>query len=181
MIKRLGLLLMALAAVSLVGCAGASAPPVAAPPSAAAPTAPEQNVPGASGKAVVVEIGQPATSGAWTLTVSDAQRAAQAGGAVAQSGQELLVLTFDLKNGGTKDEGTGPTSFKLTGPDGTEYQASPTGDPEFIFNTPQPIKAGETRTIKIAYGVPTGTSPLQWVFAPFVEGGQAEPAAVNIK
>ena len=69
----------------------------------------------------------------------------------------------------------------MTGPDGTAYDASPTSDTLFIFNTPQPIKAGETREIMIAYGVPTGITPLLWTFTPFVEGGQASPAVVTIK
>ena len=182
MAKRIGLLVAVAAVALLVGCGGAGTQTrdTSKPATPAAQT-PEPDDATSAGKVAPVEMGQPAMSGTWTITVKEAERTAEAGGAKAESGKELLVLRFDLKNGGAKGEGTGPTSFKLTGPDGTEYQASPTSDSLFIFNTPQPIKAGETREIMIAYAVPVGVGPLQWAFTPFVEGGQAQPAVVNIK
>lgn len=172
------LLAITVLAVALAGCGGGNAAqtaPSTPPPATEAPAT------GTDAKVAPVEMGQPATSGSWTLTAKSAERAAEAGGATAQSGQELLIITFDLTNGGSADEGIGPTSFKLAGPDATEYQAAPTSDPAFIFNTQQPIKAGETREIKIAYGVPTGTTPFQWTFEPFSASGPPEPAVINIK
>lgn len=179
MIRRLICgLTAAVVVAALAGCGGGKAAettPITPPPATEAPAT------GTEAKVAPVEMGQPATSGSWTLTAKTADRAADAGGASAASGQELLVITFDLTNGGTADEGIGPTSFKLAGPDGTEYQATPTSDPAFIFNTEQPIKAGETREIKIAYGVPTGTTPFQWTFEPFSASGPPQPAVINIK
>lgn len=173
--EYLSLMVAVVLAATLAGCASST------PTEPAEPTEPAAEQP-AEGEAKVapVEIGAPATSGDWTLTVKSAERAAEAGGATAESGKELLVITFDLTNGGATDQGTGPVYFVLSGADGTTYDAAPTSDPAFIFNTPQPIKAGETREIKIAYGVPTGSGPFQWAFTPFVEGGAAEPAVVNI-
>lgn len=176
-VRKITSLLMAVLIVALLsGCGGASEP--AAEPTPAEPAA-EQPAEEAA-KVAPVEIGEPATSGDWTLKAKSTDRVPEAGGAKAPSGQELLVITFDLTNGSATDQGTGPTDFKLTGADGTAYDAVLTSDPEMIFNTPMPIKAGETREIKIAYGVPKGMTPFQWTFSPFVEGGAAQPAVVNI-
>lgn len=164
-------------AAALAGCAAPKPAEPAATPGAE-PAAPAEKP---AAKVAPVEIGAPVTVADWTLTAKEAERDDEAGGAKAESGKELLVITFDLKNGTATDQGTGPTYFSLTGPDGTTYDAVPTSGEEFIFNTPQPIKAGETRTIKIVYGVPSGAGPFQWMFTPFVEGGSPEPGVVNIK
>lgn len=126
-------------------------------------------------------MGTAATSADWTITVKEVEREDSAGGADAASGKELLVIKFELKNGGTKDEGIGPTSFILADETGVEFSATPTGDPKFIFNIEQPIKAGTTREIRIAYEVPKGAGPFTWTFTPFVEGGEATPAVLEVK
>lgn len=126
-------------------------------------------------------MGTAATSADWTITVKSATRAAEAGGATATSGNELLVITFDLTNGGTADEGVGPVSFVLADDAGTEYSAAPTGDPAFILNIEQPILAGTTREILIAYEVPAGAGPFTWTYLPFVEGGGNAPAVLEVK
>ncbi len=160
----------------LAGCGGGAQAPTATPP--AEPPAAEQPAEGEA-KVAPVEVGTAVTVGDWTLTAKEVERDDSAGGAKADAGQELLVITFELTNNGAADQGIGPTSFKLTTSDGTEVQATPTSEPEYIFNTPQPIKAGEKREIKVVYAVPSGTAGLQWTFEPFVEGG-VEPAVINI-
>jgi len=169
-------------AATLVGC-GADAGPATEPaPDQPAAEQPATEQPSTEGEAKVapVEIGTAVTSGDWTLTAKEAEREDKAGGASAEGGQELLVIEFELTNDSSFEQGIGPTSFKLRGADGTELQATPTSDAEFIFNTPQPIKAGEKRTIKIAYSVPAGAKAFQWTFEPFVAGGTPEPAVINI-
>ncbi len=164
-------------AAMLVGCGGGPEP-AAQQPSTEQPEAGQPAAEG-EGKAAPVEVGTAVTVGDWTLKAKEVERDDSAGGAKAEAGQELLVITFDLTNNGAADQGTGPAYFKLRGSDGIEIQAAPTGEPEYIFNTPQPIKAGETREIRIVYAVPAGATGFQWTFEPFVEGG-AEPAVVNI-
>jgi hypothetical protein len=177
------LLSIALAIVlsfALIGCGGSTAEQPAPAPEPAAEQPAEAPAEDPAAKVAPVEVGMPVTVADWTLVAKEVEREQSTGGADAPEGQELLVITFDLTNGGSADQGTGPTYFKLTGSDGTEYQATPTSGEEFIFNTPQPIKAGETREIKIVYPVPTGATPFQWSFEPFVEGGVPAPAVVNI-
>lgn len=135
---------------------------------------------GAADKSKVSKVGEEATSGEWKLTVKSIAFMPAAGGATAEQGKDLAVVTLDLKNGGSAGQGTGPAYFKFAGADGVAIEAAPTSDPEFIFNTPQPINAGETRTIKIAYPVPAGDKEFQLTFEPFVEGG-ATPAVIDIK
>lgn len=180
MSKRIALMASVIAlGIVLTGCGG---PAASSPPATPAPaTQPAAEGAPASGKVAPVELGTPVTVSTWTLTAKSADRSPAAGGGKADPGKELVVIAFDLKNGAAKDQGIGPTSFKFAGTDGTEFQATPTSDPTFIFNTPQPIKAGETRTIKIAYAVPVAAGPFQWRFEPFVEGGSPEPGVVNIK
>jgi hypothetical protein len=128
-----------------------------------------------------IGVGQPGTSGDWTVTVKEVERDDSAGGIDAASGNEMVVIQFDLTNAGSTDQGTGPTYFELKDEGGAVYQAAQTSGEEFIFNTPQPITAGETRKIRIAYEVPTGTGPFTWTFTPFVEGGGNAPAVFAIE
>jgi hypothetical protein len=179
MVKYFTALLLAIALAALVGGGGTADKASTKPPSTQ--EAPPKGGTEPAAKVAPVEIGQAATAGSWTLTAKKVERMAEAGGAKADAGSELLVITFDLNNDTGADQGTGPSSFALTGTDGTAYTAASTSDPAFIFNTAQPIKAGETREIKIAYGVPAGTSSFQWSFTPFMESGEVEPAVVNIK
>lgn len=176
-------LLILVLAIGLVvaGCSGsgtAETPATTADQSAASSEpAPATEEPAA---AAPVAIGVPATSGDWTLTAKEVERDDSAGEVDAPSGSEMLVIKFDLKNGSAADQGTGPAYFALTDASGASMEPAQTSGEEFIFNTPQPIKAGETREIKIAYIVPTGSGPFTWTFTPFVEGGAATPAAVTI-
>lgn len=131
-------------------------------------------------EAPAAAIGDEVESNTWKLTVSKVSRAATAGGATAATGYELVVVELSLTNGGSEGEGIGPVSLKLTGPDDASFPAAPTSATDFIFNTPQPINAGETRAVKVAYEVPKGTSDLTLTFEPFVEGETLEPVTVDL-
>lgn len=118
-----------------------------------------------------LSIGEKGTAGDWDIVVESVERAPEAGGAAAAEEGELLVIKLKLTNNGAEGQGTGPAYFKLAGLDGFVYEAAPTNDQTFIFNTPQPIGAGETRSVSIAYNVPVGTEGFTFTFEPFVEGG----------
>jgi hypothetical protein len=135
---------------------------------------------GSAPSSATTPMGTAAKVADWTITVKAASRKAEAGGAKAADGKELLVIDFELKNGG-KDSGVGPTSFKLADTKGADFTATATSDPAYIFNIEQPIKAGTTRKILIAYEVPKGAGPFVWTFSPFVEGGQPAPAVLEVK
>lgn len=165
---------MLLVVVALAGCAGEpTVPPIEqVEQSAAEPS---------SGEQAAVDptpMGTSATAGDWTITVKEVERARSAGGADASSGKELVVITYDLKNGGPADQGTGPVDYSLADAGGAAYTVAQTSDATFIFNIPQPISTGETREIRIAYEVPEGSGPFVWTFAPF---GAAAPAVLEVK
>jgi hypothetical protein len=120
-------------------------------------------------------------TGIWGITVTALEFATQAGGAKAEGGHELAVVGVRVSDNSTESAGLGPNAFKLVGPDGAEYQIAPTSSPAFIFNTPQPIKAHETRDIKLAYQVPAGVTQFKLIFAPFSPSGSTAPATVNVR
>ena len=158
----------------LAGCGGgattATTGTQAETPPAAGSQTPAEPSPAAMGK--------PATAGDWTITVKNVARAETAGGGSPSAGNELLVITYELTNGGAAGKGNGPTDFTLADAGGATFQAAPTGDPKFIFNTQQPIKAGETREILIAYDVTKGAGPFVWTFSPF---GAPKPAVLEVE
>jgi len=177
-LRWMAIVVMALAlAFVMSGCAS-EPPSVVTTPDEPVGTEPVETP--AAG-AAAVPMGTAATSGDWTLTVRRVQRLETAGGIDAQAGNEMLVVTMDLANGSTVDQGTGPNYFVLSDADEGVYAAAQTSDPAFIFNTPQPIKAGETRNLSIAYEIPVGTGPFTLTFTPFVEGGGNAPAVFEIK
>ena len=112
--------------------------------------------------------------------MNSVERKPSAGGAKAGSGNEILVINFDLKNGGAKDADVAASSFTLADRIGSMFNAVQTSDPAYIYNIQQPIKAGTTRKIRIAYEVRKGAGPFQWIFSPLVESGGATPAVFDI-
>jgi hypothetical protein len=162
------------AALVLAGCSGTGQQPIT---TLAPPADTTTQSAGPSGQ---TPIGTPVTSGPWTIEVNSVERKPSAGGAKASSGNEILVVNFDLKNTGTKDAGVGPTSFTLADRIGTMFNAVSTSDPAFIHNIKQPIKAGATSKIRIAYEVRKGAGPFQWIFTPYVDSGGATPAVFEI-
>jgi hypothetical protein len=167
--------------LALSGC-GSSSPSAPAPsPSATTPAEQPASTSGPSGAATPLKMGEKATSGDWTLVVKGVEFAPEAGGARATAPKTLAVLTLDVTNTSASGQGIGPSSFKLAGTDGTAYEAKPTSDKTFIFNTEQPIKAAETRTVKIAYEVPAGVKAFKFTFAPFDPNGKAQPAVFDVQ
>jgi hypothetical protein len=175
---RAALAIALLASIALVGCSSPSTSATAPSANGSASTAPPET--GGSMAAAPVAMGEATKSGDWGLTVKSLTMAPEAGGATAASGKELAVITYDLTNNAAQDAGTGQTDFKLETTDGTAGQIVPTQGEEFIFNTPQPIKAGETRTIKIVYEVPAGSKEFKLTFAPWIESGLI-PVVVDVK
>lgn len=173
-------------ACTLTACGTAGAPPAttsaASSTAASEPSTAPIDMGGGSASTANAPVGmnQPTKSGDWGLTVTKLEFAAQAGGATAGSGQELAVLTLELTNTSTKDAGIGPSAFKFAGTNGVTYQAASTSSSQFIFNTPQPFKAGEKRTVKIAYEVDAGAKGGLLTFSPFSESGSATPAIINV-
>lgn len=173
------------AALVLAGCSSsttpATAPSTSGPSTSAAVSTAPIDLSGTPTNAPV-NMGQATKSGDWGLTVKSLTFAGDAGGAKAGPGKELAVVTVDLSNNAIKDAGIGQTDFKFAGADGVNYQAVPTSGSDFIFNTPQPIKAGETRTIKIAFEVTAGVRQFRLTFSPFSPSGSASaPAVVNVQ
>lgn len=167
----------------LTGCSGGK-PAASAGGDSDASKAATQSDTGSDSSAPQVDptpMGNAAMTAGWTITVTGSQRVAAAGGAKAEAGHELLVITFTLQNGNKTGSGIGPSSFKLRDSSGTLYQPAVTNDKTFIYNIGMPIKAGETRTINIAYSVPTGASGLIWTYTPFSENGQATPVALEVQ
>jgi hypothetical protein len=181
---RLAVSIALLLAVSIAvsGCGSGSPSTPAATSSASTPAEQPASTSGSSGAASApVKVGEKATSGDWALVVKGVEFAPAAGGAKAAAPNTLAVVTMDVTNTSTSGQGIGPSSFKLAGADGTAYQATPTSDKAFIFNTEQPIKGGETRTVKIAYSVPEGVKAFKLTFAPFDPAGKAQPAVIEIQ
>jgi hypothetical protein len=184
---------LSLATVMLVGLAGCSSSSSSSDipstgssssgsSSASAPSTAPIDMGGGSASTANAPVGmnQPTKSGDWALTVTKLEFTSEAGGAKAGPGKELAVVTFELTNNASKDAGIGQTDFKFAGTDGVTCDAVPTSGSEFIFNTPQPVKAGEKRTIKIAYEVNAGVKGGLFTFSPFSETGSATPAIINV-
>ena len=174
------IVLLLLASIAVSGCSSAAPSAPATPPSTTSPAEKPATTSGSASSAPV-KAGEKATSGDWNLTVKNVAYASAAGGAKATAPETLAVVTFDLTNNGAGPQGIGPSSFKLVGTDGSAYPVAPTSDKAFIFNIEQPIKAGETRTVKIAYQVPDGVKTFAFKFAPFDPAGKAQPAEVDIQ
>jgi hypothetical protein len=100
----------------------------------------------------------------------------------ATQGRELLVVTFELKNGGKKAEKVNSSWFVLADTGGTVYRPVPTTDPTFLFNADRLVKAGATSEMVIAYAVPKGVSPFTWTFTPPSQNSLAPtPAVLDLK
>ena len=175
-----------LASLALAGC-GSPSTPVPGPSvttgsATSLPSTAPIDMGGGSASTANAPVGmnQPTKSGAWGLTVTKLEFTSEAGGAKAGPGKELAVVTFELTNNAPKGVAIGQTDFKFAGTDGVAYQAVPTSGSEFIFNTAQPIKAGEKRTIKIAYEVSAGVKGGLLTFSPFSETGSPTPAIINV-
>lgn len=134
---------------------------------------------GQNGGREVANLGDKVSSVGWDLVVKAVSRPKEAGGATAAQDKELVVIEFDITNGETSDRMIGPTSFSLRDEDKVSAEVMPTQGEEFIFNTPQPIKASENRTIKIVYQVSAGAKGLVLKFEPFATSG-LEPVEVAL-
>jgi hypothetical protein len=173
--SRIASVAVALVLVSvLAGCSQATVP-VQTDKAASNAVAPAQVTTTSGGgegstQKAPAKVGEQVTSGDWTLTVDKVSHASEAGGAKAVSAHELVVVEMTVARKG-KDEGTGPSYFKLTDASGATIQAAPTSSPDFIFNMQRPVKADTPTKVKIAYQVPKGTTGLTLRFSPFNEAG----------
>lgn len=172
-------------AVAAVVAAGGCVPDrTAAPPEA------PQLQPGATGASSPagadpvrrVAIGEIVETGEWGLRVRGVSDVESAGGVTAPDGRVLIVVELELANRASIPRHIGQVDFGLTDTAAGEYPVVATVGEEFMFNTPQPIEAGETRSIKIAY---TGVSPVSGElilrFQPFLQtGGMADLVEVRL-
>lgn len=129
-----------------------------------------------------VALGELAETGGWGIRVVTVADAKSAGGATASDGRILVVVEFELTNTAAQPRHIGQVDFRLTDAGSAEYRAVPTIGEEFIFNTPQPIEAGETRNIRIVYDTPSPVpSGLVLRFQPFLQAGaMADPVEVRL-
>jgi len=175
---------VAAVALALV-LAGCSAAEPTTEPEAARPTEPAATQPAETGSepaaVTSVPMGTAATSGDWTLSVKETEREASTAGVDAASGNELFVVKLELTNTASTNRGTGPAFFILTDSSGAKYDPALTRGREFIYDTPQPIKAGETREIRIAYEVPVGSGPFTLAFTRLADGVEQAPAVLEAK
>jgi hypothetical protein len=127
-------------------------------------------------------MGTVATSGGWSITAKSTKRGETAGGMRATEGLELLVVTFELTNGGKKADKVGASCFVLADKGGTVYHPVPTTDPAFLFNEDKPVKAGATSEMRMAYAVPERVGPFTWTFTPPGQSGaELASAALEIE
>jgi hypothetical protein len=125
-------------------------------------------------------MGAVATCGGWSITAKSTKRGQTAGGMRATQGLELLVVTFDLTNGGKKAAEVGSSCFVLADKGGTVYHPVPTTDPAFLFNEDKSVKAGATSEVLMAYAVPERVGPFTWTFTPPGQSG-AEPVSATLE
>lgn len=123
-------------------------------------------------------MGVVATSGDWSITAKSTTRGETAGGMRATQGLELLVITFELTNGGKKADKVGSSWFVLADKGGTVYHPVPTKDRAFLFNEDKLVKAGVTSEMLMAYAVPEGVGPFTWTFTPPSRSGADPVSAV---
>lgn len=134
-----------------------------------------------SAKVAPSKMGQPATVGTWMIVAKSADRSQKVDTVSAKKGKELLVISFDLTNGGALDDDTHPDYFTLVDPDGTKHKAVEVNDTTFIHKTAQPIVAGEMREIFVAFSVDKGDGPFQFTYLPMSEEGKSQPAVVDVE
>jgi hypothetical protein len=123
-------------------------------------------------------MGVVATSGGWSITAKSTTRGETAGGMRATQGLELLVITFELENGGKKADKVGSSWFVLADKGGTVYHPVPTTDRAFLFNEDKLVQGGATSEMLMAYAVPAGVGPFTWTFTPPSQSGADSVSAV---
>jgi hypothetical protein len=87
--------------------------------------------------------------------------------AQAEEGNEFVIADVSTTNN-TDEELTISTALQMVVKDGQGFSYSPsitaTSALDQAYSQGSPLASGETRRGKVAYEVPTGTSPLYWVF-----------------
>jgi hypothetical protein len=180
--RAIAVVLAALATMLLAACGDPLFTVPSASTSSADATASAIETVTLKGAPAPTPMGLVATSGGWSIVAKSTKRGQTAGGMRATQGLELLVVTFDLTNGGKKADKVGSSCFVLADKGGTVYHPVPTTDPAFLFNEDKPVKAGATSEMLMAYAVPERVGPFTWTFTPAGQSG-AEPvsAALEIK
>jgi hypothetical protein len=126
-------------------------------------------------------MGTPVTSEPWTIKVTSTERKASVGKEKPYAGNELFVINFDLTNSGTKDAAIAASSFTLADRIGSMMKAAALSDPAYFHQMKQPLKAGTTHKVKIAYEVRKGAGPFQWIYAPMAADAPVTPVVIEVK
>jgi len=127
-----------------------------------------------------VAMGQQAWCGDWGISIGSVKRMSTVRGAPAGKGKRLLVIKFDLRNGGTKEAPVVASDFTLN--DETNAQYDPVIFPgnAYVSNNSETIGAGTKESLAIVYRVPRASGPFIWRFAGSGQSSQAKPAVLAV-
>lgn len=172
------LALVLLLSVTVTGCAlpGTGDAEPAEPADSAAPPQDDGTpaVPSdTEAEIATADIGEPASAGAWTLVVREAEYDDAFGDLAVESGQ-LLKVEVDLTNSSGADLKVSPTDFMLS--DGTAYTLPLETGPEL---TPERlIPAGKTEDVSAVFSIPEDRAevPLTLIFQP----AEGEPVSIRV-
>jgi hypothetical protein len=165
---------LAVALVLLPGCSKSAS--VSLSGDAAAPSATS------GAKSVTpVAMGQQAWCGDWGISVRSAKRVRTLRGAPAGKGNRLMIVEFDLRNGGTQDAEIAASDFTLSDETDTKYTPLTFPGGAYLSNAAQTVASGTKDTFAMVYRVPATGGPFIWRFAGSGQGTQAAPAVLAIQ
>ena len=102
-------------------------------------------------------------------------------GAPAGKGNRLLIIKFDLRNGGTQDAEVAASDFALSDETGTKYTPLTFPGGAYLSNAAQTIGSGTKDSFAMVYRVPATGGPFIWRFAGSGQGAQTAPAVLAIQ
>ena len=128
-----------------------------------------------------VSMGQQAWCGDWGISVRSAKRVGTLRGTPAGTGNRLLVIKFDLRNGSTANAQCAASDFKLSDETDTQYTPLIFPGNGYISNGPSTVSAGTKGSFAIVYRVPSASGPFIWRFAGAGQSPQTKPAALAVR
>lgn len=126
-----------------------------------------------------VAMGRQAWSGDWAIAVTGAKRKSSLDEVNAGKGNELLIVSLDIKNGGTNSGNLLASSLNLTDETGAEIEPVELESKKYLSEKPQALASGTRKTFTVVYRVPKGAGPFICRFWSPVES--KPPAIVVIR
>ena len=128
-----------------------------------------------------VAMGQRAWSGNWAITIRSEKRTRSVRGAKAGKRSQLMLLHFEVGNGGTSGGHISVPSFALTDETGTELEAVLLPGSKYLSSDPVAVKAGTKRSFTIVYRIPKGGGPFVWRFWSSGQGPGSKSAVLAVR